>query len=109
MNDLLDRDPLPSPQEPQRMDLQEPPIQLQKSYTVKFLVTSPTGSIIFVSKCWGGRVCDKTKTSKCSLLDHLIHGDLVLADRYFDIVENLVLLGMALAIPPLTKNHNCLN
>ena len=72
--------------------------------TVKFLIAiSPTGAIIFVSKCWGGRVSDKHITAHSGFLDKLLHGDLVLADRGFDITEPLALRGAALAIPPFTK------
>ena len=72
--------------------------------TVKFLIAiSPTGAIIFISKCWGGRVSDKHITSSCGFLDKLMHGDLVLADRGFDISEELALHGATLAIPPYTK------
>ena len=75
--------------------------------TAKFLVAiSPTGAIIFVSKCWGGRASDKTITSKCGFLDRLLNGDVVLADRGFDIVEDLALWGSALAIPPFTKGKS---
>ena len=72
--------------------------------TVKFLVAiSPTGAITFVSKCWGGCVSDKHLTVKSGLLQHLIHGDLVLADRGFDISDELVLIGASLTIPSFTK------
>ena len=72
--------------------------------TVKFLVAiSPTGAIIFVSKCWGGRISDKHIASSCGFLDKLMHGDLVLEDRDFDISEELALHGAILAIPPFTK------
>ena len=68
-----------------------------------FVAISPTGAIIFISKCWGGRASDKLITSKCGFLDKLIHGDLVLADRGFDIAEDLGLRGTTLAIPAFTK------
>ena len=72
--------------------------------TVKFLVAiSPTGAITFVSKCWGGRVSDKHLTVKSGLLQHLIYGDLVLADRGCDISDELALIGASLAIPSFTK------
>ena len=72
--------------------------------TVKFLIAiSPTGAIIFVSKCWGGRASDKHITAYSGFLDKLMHGDLVLADRGFDITEPLALRGASLAIPPFTK------
>ena len=72
--------------------------------TAKFLVAiSPTGAIIFVSKCWGGRTSDKMITSRCAFLDKISHGDLILADRGFDITEDLGLRGASLAIPAFTK------
>ena len=72
--------------------------------TAKFLVAvSPTGAITFISKCWGGRASDKFITSKYGFLEHLIHGDMVLADRGFDISEDLALRGVTLAIPAFTK------
>ena len=42
-------------------------------------------------------------TSKCGFLDKVSHGDLVLADRGFDIAEDLGLRGASLAIPAFTK------
>ena len=72
--------------------------------TVKFLIAiSPTGAIIFVSKCWGGRASDKHITAHSGFLRRLMHGDLVLADRGFDIAEALACYGATLAIPPFTK------
>ena len=72
--------------------------------TVKFLVAvSPTGAVIFVSKCWGGRVSDRHLTVHSGFLNKLSHGDLVLADRGFDIADDLALVGASLAIPPFTR------
>lgn len=42
-------------------------------------------------------------TSQCGFLDKISHGDLVLADRGFDIAEDLGLRGASLAIPAFTK------
>ena len=78
--------------------------------TVKFLVAvSPTGAITFVSKCWGGRVSDKYLTAQSGFLHHLQHGDLVLADRGFDIADDLALHGASLVIPPFTKGKKQLS
>ena len=78
--------------------------------TVKFLIAiSPTGAIIFVSKCWGGRVSDKHLTANSGFMDHLMYGDLVLADRGFDIADDLSLFGACLAIPPFTKGKDQLS
>ena len=79
-------------------------IQIISHNTAKFLVAiSPTGAIIFISRCWGARASDKLITSKSGFLDYLIHGDLILANRGFDITEDLALRGSILAIPPFTK------
>ena len=43
------------------------------------IAISPTGVIISVSECWGGCVVDKHLTVHSGFLNHLIHGDLVLA------------------------------
>ena len=72
--------------------------------TIKFLVAiSPTGAVTFISKCWDGRVSDRFLTANSGLLRHLKHGDLVIADRGFDIADDLALVGATLAIPPFTK------
>ena len=78
--------------------------------TAKFLVAvSPTGAVIFISKCWGGRASDKHITSCSGFLDHLINGDVVMADRGFDITEDLALRGTTLYIPPFTKGKSQLS
>ena len=46
---------------------------------------------------------DKHLTANSGFLNHLHHGDLVLADRGFDIADDLALHGASLAIPPYTK------
>ena len=72
--------------------------------TIKFLVaTTPTGAVSFISKCWGGRVSDRHLTVSSGLLRHLKYGDLVLADRGFDIIDDLAMVGASLAIPPFTR------
>ena len=54
-------------------------------------------------KRYGGHVSHKHLTVKSGLLQHLIHGDLVLADQGFDISGKLALVGASLAIPSFTK------
>ena len=78
--------------------------------TVKFfLAINPTRTIILLSKCWGGRVSDKHLTSECGFYRKLFPGDLVLADRGFDITDELALHGASLAIPSFTKGKDQLS
>ena len=71
---------------------------------VKFLVTTmPTGAISFISKCYGGHVSGKHLTMNSGLLKLLHHGDMVTADRGFDVGDEVAFVGATLAIPPFTK------
>eukprot|EP00794_Sanderia_malayensis_P002737 gene2737-3162_t len=42
-----------------------------------------------VSKAWGGRASDKYITENCQLLNNLLPGDFILADRGFDISDSV--------------------
>ena len=58
----------------------------KKHNTLKVLIgIAPTGAITFISKAWTGRISDKVITQKCGFLDHLEYGDVVLADRGFNV------------------------
>ena len=63
----------------------------------------------FVSEPWGGRVSDKHLTEQCGVLDNLLPGDVVLADRGFDIIESIGMMQARLHIPTLTKGKNQLS
>ena len=75
--------------------------------TVKFLIgISPQGSITFVSKGWGGRVSDQHLTENCGILDNLLPGDVVLADRRFTVQDAASLYCAEVKLPPFTKGKN---
>lgn len=78
--------------------------------TVKFLVgITPNGAISFLSKCWGGRATDKQITRNSGFLDMVEHGDVILADRGFDITDDLGVFGVRLEIPSFTRGKKQLS
>ena len=78
--------------------------QYKQANTVKILLgISPQGVITFVSDSWGGRVSDKHLTCESGILKKLLPGDILLADREFDIAEEVALMQASLHIPAFTK------
>uniref|UniRef100_A0A671SGA3 THAP-type domain-containing protein n=1 Tax=Sinocyclocheilus anshuiensis TaxID=1608454 RepID=A0A671SGA3_9TELE len=77
------------------------------SHTLKYLISiTPQGVISFISKGWGGRTSDKRITENCGFLDKLLPGDLVLADRGFDIKkESVGLMCAEVKVPAFTKGQ----
>ena len=70
--------------------------------TYKGLVgISPEGVITFVSSLFPGCISDKELTRRSGLLHLLEPGDSVMADRGFDIEEDLLLRGVQLNISSL--------
>ena len=67
---------------------------------------SPGGAITFVSKLFPGSISDKELTRKSGLLDLLQSGDSVMADRGFDIQDDLTPLGIKVNIPPFLRAKN---
>ncbi|CAN8013115.1 unnamed protein product [Ixodes pacificus] len=54
--------------------------------TVKFLVAiAPHGSVMFVSKVYGGRASDKHIVRDSGIISYFQHGDQVMADRGFSL------------------------
>ena len=72
--------------------------------TVKYLISiTPQGTVSFISKGYGGRVSDKYITENCGYLYKLQPGDVVLADRGFNVQESVAYRGAILNIPAFTK------
>ena len=67
---------------------------------MKFLVgITPSGFISFLSDCYGGRASDKFITADNGLYDLLERYDEVMADRGFQIREELMLIFCSLSVP----------
>lgn len=78
--------------------------------TIKYLIgITPQGSVSFISKGWGGRVSDKHLTENCNLLNNILPGDIVLADRGFDIADSVAMFQAKLYIPAFTKGKKQLS
>jgi len=81
--------------------------QYEHHNTVKFLIgITPQGVTYFISSGWGGRVSDKFLTENSKLLDKLLPGDIILADRGFTISESVATMGAHLHMPGFTKERS---
>ena len=67
---------------------------------------TPQGTVSFVSEAWGGRVSDKYLTESCGILQHLLPGDIVLADRGFDISDSVGMMQARLHMPVFTRGKS---
>ena len=70
---------------------------------------SPSGAVTFISAFYPGSISDKELTRCSGILDLLEEGDSAMADRGFDIKEDLDLLGVRLNIPQFMKGKKQLN
>ena len=61
---------------------------------------SPAGYITFLLDCYGGRASDKFITKDSGFYDLLDWGDEVMADRGFQIREELYQCFCTLSVPP---------
>ena len=78
--------------------------------TAKVLLgITPQGVISYVSESWGGRASDKYITEHCGILKKLLPGDIVLANRGFDIAESVGTMQAQLHIPAFTKGKQQLS
>ena len=61
----------------------------KKHNTIKLLIgITPQGYLAFISKGWGGRASDVYITENCGLLQKLLPGDMVLANRGFTVQDS---------------------
>ncbi len=78
--------------------------------TVKILLgIAPQGVVSYASDAWGGRTSDKYLTEHCGILNQLLPGDVVLADRGFDISDSVGMMQARLNIPAFTKGKDQLS
>ena len=64
---------------------------------------SPDGVVTFISSLYSGSISDKELTRRSGILDHLEPGDSVMADRGFNIEDDLLLRGVQLNISPFMR------
>lgn len=84
--------------------------QYKHHNTAKVLLgITPQGVVSYVSDTWGGRVSDKYITENCGLLDKLLPGDVVLADRGFDVSDSVAMMQARLHNPAFTKGKKQLS
>ena len=79
-------------------------------HTIQYLLgMTPQGMVSFISDGWGGRVPDKKITENCNIMDNLLPGDIVLADRGFTVSDVVALNHGTLKIPDFTRGKKQLH
>ena len=72
--------------------------------TAKYLIgITPQGVVSYLSNGWGGRTSDKWIVENSGFLRFLMHGDVVLADRGFDVSDSMAVFGATLDIQTFTR------
>ena len=70
---------------------------------------TPQGSISFVSKGYGGRCTDNYIAIDSGILNNLLPGDIVLADRGFNIEESVAFYCAEVKVPAFTRGKKQLS
>ena len=75
--------------------------------TAKYLISiTPQGTISFISNGWGGRVSDKYIVENSGYLKYVLPGDVILADRGFDVADSIAMYRATLDIPAFTQGYD---
>ena len=75
--------------------------------TAKYLISiTPQGTVSFISNGWGGRVSDKHIVENSGYLSHILPGDVILADRGFDVADSVAMYRATLDIPAFTRGYD---
>lgn len=98
-------------EKPSMPDIQQLTFSTYKNNnTFKVLVgISPSGAITFVSDLYPGSISDRKLTQISGIFSLLEKGDSVMADRGFDIQDDLTPLGVKLNIPPFLRGKSQLD
>ena len=64
---------------------------------------APNAIITFVSKLYPGSISDKAIAEQSGLLNHLVAGDMGLADKGF-VIQDILPNDVSLNIPPVLNN-----
>lgn len=73
-------------------------------HTVKAVTcVAPNGALVFSSELYPGSTSDSAIVDHCGVLNQLHAGDLILADKGFNIFDKLP-SGVSLNIPPFLSN-----
>lgn len=75
----------------------------------KALRCKARGAVTFISEGWGGRTSDKRLTESCGILNNLVPGDTVLADRGFTIGDAVGIHSAKLEMPAFTRGKSQLS
>lgn len=70
--------------------------QHKQHHTMKYLIgVTPQGKVSYISKGWGGRTSDKELSEKSGFLNRINPGDVILANKGFNVAHSVSLYNAA--------------